>query len=77
VRFVVDEMALLFFFFFSEYFSFSCQQHSNNAPYSSSSIQLLLPEGQTGETWKPLKMQRPFGNSGALDVKAFSLLFRP
>jgi hypothetical protein len=22
-------------------------------------------------------MQRPFGNSGALDVKAFSLLFRP
>jgi hypothetical protein len=30
---------------------------------------LLLPEGQTGETWKPSKKQSFFGNTGALDRK--------
>jgi len=33
----------------------------------SSSYMLLLPEGQTGQTWEPPKQQCCFGNRGVLD----------
>jgi hypothetical protein len=38
--------------FLSQYFSFPCQYHSTNAPYSFIYM-LLLPEEQTGEPWEP------------------------
>ena len=47
---------------------FPWQYHSTNAPYSFS-------EWQTGGAWGPSKKQCLFGNLGALDRKAISLLF--
>ena len=44
--------------------------HPFNPPYSSSS---LLPQGQTGEVWKPSKTQRSSIIRGAMDIKILSL----
>jgi hypothetical protein len=34
---------------------------------------ILLPEGQTGDTWEPSKKQCSFGNRGSFDRKIFFL----